>query len=350
MYRSFRKDLKTILRIFLITTGVIISSSCYILGQAGPFLQHHLCAEPIDRLIENSAIPWEDRIFLSQVIDIREFAITDLGLADTANYTTYFRIDRDYLAAVIQAAPEFNTEPYMFSYPFFGEMPYQGYYNIEQALSRADQLREQGLDVYIRRVDAFSSLGFFTDPLFSFMADYSPDRLAELIIHEQTHATIFISGHSGFNEQLATFIGRKGAQEYIISRYGEDSPEYRQMTARKHDSQQFREDISLLTRELEELYAYNYPEQVLRGAKAAAIREFQTQFLQTYDSNYHSAQYRGLGTMEINNGFLSLFRVYEAASPFFEALYQESGSIQAMIQYLQSRPELHHDPWSIPVS
>jgi predicted aminopeptidase len=319
----------------------------YLLQQAGPFLKHHIAAVSTERILKAPDTSSRTRAFLRQVRDVRAFAVNELGLSDSSNYTSYYRLERDFLAAVIQAAPEFSLEPYMFRYPLFGAMPYKGYYEVQAAKAEAQRLEQRGLDVYVRKVDAFSSLGFFSDPLFSFMEDYSPDRLAELIIHEQTHATLFIKDHSTFNEQLATFVARKGTERYIAETYGRDSGEYRSMERRRHDAELFRTDMAGLASKLQELYGSGVGEAQMRRGKRRILRAFQTSFSRNYDSRYQTDNYAGIAEMRLNNAFLSLFRLYEPQSELFEMLYTRAGTIEAMMAHLQEAPGVRRDPWGV---
>jgi predicted aminopeptidase len=344
---------KIILSVLILTVVAVVFSLSgslgYILHQAGPFLRHHLRAESVERVLQHDDTGPETRAFLQRVQDIHSFAVSVLGLSDTRNYSTYYEAERDFLVAVVQAAPQFSVEPHMFSYPLFGDLPYKGFYDVEAAKAEAKQLEKQGLDVYVRKVDAFSSLGFFSDPLFSFMKDYHPDRLAELIIHEQTHATIFIKGHAKFNEQLATFVGRKGAAEYIARRYGRDSSEYARMMDRRHDAKLFRRDIAALAAELQALYSSCADRKTMRKKKRQLIDRFQRQFSEGYENRYATDVYAGLSDMELNNAYISLFRIYETQNSFFEDLYAWAGDIKSMLAYLQEAPGLKKAPWSVRV-
>lgn len=326
---------------------VFLLNSCYVIRQAGPFLSHHLFAKPNQKLLEDKRTDPRLVTFLKRVEDIRRFASDELGLEDTNNYTKLYELDADYLAAVVQAAPEFSTDPHLFRYPVLGELPYRGFYNPELAKREAEKLEEQGLDVIVRPVDAFSSLGYFRDPLYSFMVDYSASRLAELIIHEQTHATIFIKGESDFNEKLATVIGREGARQYVIERFGESSKEHTAMIAGRHDSEQFTRDMFDLGHSLSAVYAKEISEEEKRTMKAQTIKQFQLDFAEQYEERYDTDAYRDAATMELNNAYLSLFRLYEEPDGRIQRLLEKSGGIKEMTGLLQAELEkTGASPWT----
>ena len=132
---------KTLLRIYFWTLLPWVMSSCYVFQQAVPFLGHHMGARSNEKLIEDGQTDPALVEFLRRVEDIRAFAGDELGLEDTDNYTRFYSIDRDYLAAVVQAAPEFSIEPYLFKYPVFGSLPYRGFYNPDHARKEAEKLK-----------------------------------------------------------------------------------------------------------------------------------------------------------------------------------------------------------------
>jgi len=204
----------------------------------------------------NRAIPLEqadDEEFIHLVNDIRSFAMNELGLAISKNYTKYVEIDRSYLAAVVSASAKDSFRRHEWRFPVVGSLPYKGFFNIEDARKERAILEKKDLDVWIRGVEAFSTLGWFKDPLYSYMREYSKSRLADLIIHELVHATVFIKGQINFNEELAEFIGTEGARLFIEKRYGIDSDEYTKMLNSKIDNENYVEFIQALIAELDVL-------------------------------------------------------------------------------------------------
>ena len=278
----------------------------------------------------NRSVPLEkttDETFIWQVNDIRRFAIEELGLAMSKNYTRYVELDRSYLAAVVSASAKDSFNRHEWRFPVVGVMPYKGFFNIEDARKERIKLEKKDLDVWIRSVDAFSTLGWFKDPLYSYMRDYSPWRLADLIIHELVHATVFIKGQVKFNEELAEFIGSEGARLYIETRYGKNSDEYLEILATKDDSKRYIEFIQELIAELNVLYtnsgSLNREEVLLK--KESIISAAQKRFEAQYDNLFSSDNYRVFSTLPVNNAFLELYRLYYAEDNFFADLYEHSG-------------------------
>ena len=281
-----------------------------------------------DLLIEDPSDPLgyeENQRFALAVMDIRRFAMEELGLNATRNYTTYVELDRDYLAAVVSASARDSFTRHEWWFPIVGRLPYKGFFNIEDARRERARLERRDLDVWIRGVSAFSTLGWFSDPLYSFMKNYSLYNLADLIIHESVHATVFLRNHVQFNEELASFIGSEGARLYLES-IGLQSPELTEQDSRL-DQAAYRDFIRSLIAELDDVYTnpvftreqkLEYKDMIIANAK---IR-----FEENYESMFITDNYRGFIDMSINNAYLELFRLYYEGNTWFRDLYEESGS------------------------
>lgn len=292
------------------------------LAKQGEYLwKYSSGTQPVGALLQSSATPADTRDFLLRVSQIKSFAVEEVGLRNNENYTRYKEIDRDHLVDVVSACDAVSFTPYLWSYPFLGKLPYKGFYERADAEAEGARLKKEGYDVIIRSVDAFSTLGFTKDPLYSFMKKYSPFELASLIIHEQTHATLFLNGQPQFNEELATFVGDEGAFEWLIMKYGEDSEEYQSAVAEDEDSQTFISLLQSLSRELEGLYSGSgtRPEKLAR--KAEIIGDFKRRFSEDLASRFHSKAYKDLGKIPLNNAYLDLYRLYSDDIPLLRAYW-----------------------------
>ncbi len=298
---------------------------CYVLKQGTILLSYHSKAETVEELLNRQDLDPETRTFLDLVQDIRSFAIKTLGLETNSNYTRYVELDQNYLAYVVSATDRISFTPYEWSFPIVGKVPYKGFFHLEDAKEEAETLRQKDLDVWIRKVDAFSTLGYFSDPLYSFMKSYRVHQLAELIIHEQAHATLYLKGKSQFNEEFATFVGKEGARLYIHSRYGENSPEYRTFEALEKDQKTFLQEVRRLIRILEDLYASPLTREEKLRRKDSLIQEFQKEFLVSYPQKFQTDAYKGFGRLPVNNAYLYLYRLYYPDNQFFPQLYQKLG-------------------------
>jgi predicted aminopeptidase len=314
----------------LILAGSGLFSGCYTLKQGAAMLGYLNRALPLQSLAEgpgageSPAEAKKNRRFVELVNDIRGFAAGELGLAESKNYTTYVKLDRDYLAAVVSASAKDSFTPYTWWFPVVGSVPYKGFFDPEDAKKERAKLEKKDLDVWIRGVDAFSTLGWFKDPLFSYMRDYAPEDLANVIIHETVHATVFITGQVQFNEELAEFIGAEGARLYMESRYGAGSAECLRMRYAEADSAAFLDFIRTLIAELDAAYRSGKDREAILKDKAAIIASAMERFDREYETRFQSEKYRGFSALPVNNAYLELYRLYYAEDRFFLDLYERS--------------------------
>jgi predicted aminopeptidase len=300
----------------------LLCSGCYTVKQGTTLLGYLNRAVPLEDLAAEGAAE-EDRLFAERVAGIRRFAMENLGLKESKNYTRYVRLDRDYLAAVVSACAPDSFTRHEWRFPVVGTVPYKGFFDPEDAKKEAAKLRAKELDVWIRGVDAFSTLGWFRDPLYSYMKNYPVHELADLIIHELLHATVFVKGQVQFNEQLAAFVGNAGARLYVENRFGPDSPEYRAIDANQADQAAFRAFTGALIAELEALYEGSLSKDEKLAEKERIIKAAQRRFDDGYDSVFQSENYRGFSKLAVNNAYLDLYRLYYEKDSFFADLYEK---------------------------
>lgn len=314
-------------------------SSCWYAKQAAHFLAERASAVPVERVASNPGTPPETVAMLETVDRVRRFAVDRVGLSPTRNYTRYVALDRDYVADVVSACAADSFERYRWRYPVLGELPYKGFYDKADANREAKRLKEAGLDVIVRQVEAFSSLGYFKDPLYSFMVGSDEDELAELVIHESAHATLFVKGADQFNEGFATFVGRRGAELYLDERYGPDSTQAARRRARMADGRAFVGFIRGTAALLEEAYA---DESVGRDArlerKAAVIAERASLFAAERERLFDGEAYRRFDMSTINNAYIDLYRLYEDDLSLFDAWFDRvaGGSLPVFVSALSA--------------
>jgi len=333
--------------IILLTSGALFSG-CYAVRQGTIMLGYLNRAVPLESLPESQAKDGaadaseveNTRRFVDMVHDIRRFASEELGLKISKNYTRYVQLDRDYLAAVVSASAADSFVRYEWKFPVVGRMPYKGFFNMKNARKEGAKLEKKGLDVWIRRVDAFSTLGWFRDPLYSYMKNYSPWRMADLIIHESMHATVFIKGQAQFNEELAEFTGGEGARLYMETRFGVDHEEYLAMIAADEDNKNYVAFIRELIDELQTLYESGKKREEKIHEKELIIKAAKERFDSEYESRFSSENYRGFSTLPINNAYLELYRLYYAEDAYIADLYKRSGKdLPAFIAAAKSMPK-----------
>jgi len=302
-------------------------SGCYTLKQGTAMLGYLGRAVPLEKLNDMDGASDDDREFVKRVEDIRRFAIEELGLKKSKNYTRYVQLDRDYLAAVVSASAKDSFSRYEWWFPVIGKVPYKGFFNVEDARKERTKLEKKDLDVWIRGVDAFSTLGWFRDPLYSYMKNYSDRSLADLIIHELLHATVYLNGKSQFNEELAEFVGTEGARLYMEKIHGAGSEADDTDAANaKADNAAYSVFIRGLIAELDELYKGSLPKEEKLQKKAQIIEDAKARFNESYEENFKTDNYRGFSELPVNNAYLELFTLYHEEDHFYKELYEKSGS------------------------
>ena len=173
---------------------------------------------PIEKVIADQTISDELRARLRLVVDARSYAVDTLGLEAGESFTTFAQLDRDTLVLVLSAAYRDRLQAYRWWFPVVGRLPYKGFFKPEDALRSRDDFQARGFDTYLRPASAFSTLGWFNDPLLSTTVGGDTTFLANTVIHELSHNTLFVAGNAEFSESFASFIGARGAQAFFRSR------------------------------------------------------------------------------------------------------------------------------------
>ena len=334
------------MKVFVVAlaAGVLFVSGCasqagYLIKEGSALLKYSTGARPVASLLSDPSTPADTRQFLLDVQSIRAFATTQIGLKSNDNYTRYKEVDRDHLVDVVQACDAASFDAYQWDYPFLGRLPYRGYYDRADADTEAARLRKEGYDVIVRPVDAFSTLGFLPDPLYSFMKRYSPFELASTLIHEQTHATLFLKGQPDFNEEMASFVGDTGAFLWLERTYGSDSPQVHDAEAQRADSELFVSLLHGLAVRLQSVYESGAPREEKLAQKKRIIDEFTAGLADGKALGFQTEGYAHLDRLRLNNAYLSLYRLYTDDVPLLKQWYDtHCGS--DLTRFLKSMKEL----------
>ncbi|MEO6447476.1 MAG: aminopeptidase [Gemmatimonadaceae bacterium] len=174
--------------------------------------------QPITEILADTSAPAEVRGRLTLVVDARTFAQQALQLEGGRSFTAYSALDRDTLVLVLSAARRDTLAAYTWWFPVVGRFPYKGFFNAREAQRSRDDLERRGFDTVLRPAAAFSTLGWFDDPLLSTTLRLDSVSLANTVIHELTHNTLFVKGSVPFNESFASFVGARGAAEFFRAR------------------------------------------------------------------------------------------------------------------------------------
>jgi len=315
-------NLPLFIAVALILGASALCSGCYTLKEGTTLISYLSRAVPLEKLAQGDKASEEELRFVQRVKDIRRFAMEELGLKESKNYTRYVELDRDYLAAVVSACAKDSFNRHEWWFPVVGKVPYKGFFNVRDARKERAKLEKKDLDVWIRGVNAFSTLGWFRDPLYSYMKNYSDRALADLIIHELLHATVFLKNQSQFNEQLAEFVGTEGSRLYIEKTGGNTAEDEETKT----DSAAYLAFIHTLISELDEMYNSEIKREEKLTRKEEIINAAKLRFDAQYDTVFITENYRAFSELPVNNAYLELYRLYYGENQFFKDLYDRSGS------------------------
>ena len=174
---------------------------------------------PIEKVINDPATSNELRARLRLVLAARAYALDTLGLEAGESFKTFAQLERDTLVLVLSAAYRDRLQAYRWWFPVVGRLPYKGFFKPRDAIRARDEFQARGFDTYLRPASAFSTLGWFNDPLLSTTVRGDTTFLANTVIHELSHNTLFVAGNAEFSESFASFIGSRGAQAFFRSRH-----------------------------------------------------------------------------------------------------------------------------------
>ena len=178
-------------------------------------------AQPLETVLQNPATDPQLVKRLRQAQQIRAYASDHLQLPDKASYTRYADLPRPYALWNLFVAEPLSMDAVAHCYPFFGCIAYKGYFDQASAEEAAEHWREQGYEVYVAGIPAYSTLGWYDDPLLSSMLHWDDDYLAELLFHELAHQQFYVKDDTAFNESFASFVGQQGLREWRAELRGE---------------------------------------------------------------------------------------------------------------------------------
>ncbi len=247
-----------------------------------------------------------------------------VGLQTDDHYTTFYDTGGGPISWNVSACPPDRLSPYTWDFPLVGEVPYKGFFRRDLADAQRDALVAEGYDAIVRPVSAYSTLGIFSDPILSSMLDYAPDQLADLILHELTHALVYAPGKTDYNENLATFIGRQGSLLFLAQHFGPDTPLLQQAEVRRADADRFRRFMAETVAALDSLYSLNLPRSVVLRDRQVVFAQCQRDFA-LIKAEFSHNQYDGFLQWELNNARLLSYRRYNANLTLFSALYRSYG-------------------------
>ncbi|WP_353412806.1 aminopeptidase [Arenicella sp. 4NH20-0111] len=331
--RSFRK----LNRIALLLATLSLLCGCQSVGYYSQSIVGHsklmLARMPIERAIKTVDPQTAEKLRLSK--ELKKFSVQELGLPDNTSYTTYVALERDYPVWVVTAAPPYSLKPKQWCYFIIGCASYRGYFSREAATAYANGLERKGWEVNVGGAPAYSTLGWFSDPILPSMLRTSDVDFAEMLFHELAHQRLYINGESSLNEAFASLVGEQGAIKWLTAYFPDKLERY---LRRQQALRDFSGLIEQLKSELNRIYDQSYEDDIKGREKKKAIVTFR----KNYES-FKLNEWSGKGYFDnwvlqpINNARLAAFSTYHTKLPPLEALLRRcGGDLRRLYQRLEN--------------
>ncbi|MDB4880391.1 MAG: aminopeptidase [Gemmatimonadetes bacterium] len=293
---------------------------------------------PIAELVRDPATPAPLRAKLQVVLDARAFARDSLGLETGESFTTFSRLDRDTLVLVLSGAYRDRLKSYTWWFPVVGRVPYKGYFDFEQARAEERALTADGYDARLGVASAFSTLGWFNDPLLPTTLRADSLTVANTVIHELTHNTFYAPGGAVFNESFANFVGARGAQRFYLVRGQEKAAA--EVVARWNDERRIGLFWATLYARVDSAFKAHPGDEGPQVARRIAVRdslfvEARGELLHELGPKLKTISIRALERLRIDNAVLMSRRVYLTDLDAFDAVLRKNrGDLRATIRII----------------
>ncbi|MFF7063960.1 aminopeptidase [Pseudomonas sp. NPDC008258] len=323
MQRSGPGALDRVFTRFVPLLAALLLNGCSSVGYYGQLAEGQWqllrARQPVAQVVADPATPAQLRARLEHAQQARAFASQQLKLPDNRSYRVYAELGRPYVVWNVFATPELSLQPVTHCFPIAGCVAYRGYYQQGAARGAAALMRQDGLDVYVSGVEAYSTLGWFDDPILSSMVGWGDERLATLIFHELAHQRFYVQDDTEFNESFASFVEQEGTRQWRVVRglaaVDENQGQQRDQFIR----------LVLASRErLQAIYAGPLDDAHKRLAKQAEFERLRLDYRQIRDGQWGGdKRYDAWVYGPLNNAKLLPFGLYDQWVPAFAAVFRE---------------------------
>ncbi|NLX13906.1 MAG: aminopeptidase [Phycisphaerales bacterium] len=326
MNMSRKLLLKIVLSLGMASAVTGCGKTDYALGAVIGQLRLLQAAVPIETALDDPNLTQEQRDKLLFVVRVRDYAEEVIGLNVGASYRKFVKVEDDTLAWNLSASRKDAFEPYYWRIPVVGMIPYLGYFTLDYSKAERDRLVEQGYDTVIYELDAYSTLGLLPDPVTSALLKRGLLQLADTIMHECLHNTIWREGDTNFNETMALFVGRAAAVEYLAHEFGEDSALVIEATQHYEDDLVFRNFLDELRADLNTIYTSDRPSEEKIQARKPILEDAGDRFIREALPLMHDQEsFQIYANFTFNNAFLLLYVRYGEELGLFEAVHEQTG-------------------------
>jgi len=329
---------------FLLACLLFACSPTYVLRagyEEAKILWHR---RPIEEVLRRPDLDVATREKLELVLQVRRFAKQDLDFTVGGSYTSITEIASPPIVYVVTAAPRTTLEPYTWWFPVIGRVSYKGYFNADAAKHEAQRLEAKGYDTYVRTAVAFSTLGWFSDPLLPHLLKYEQETLTNIIIHELFHSTFYLSGQTALNESLANFAGHRGTIAFFSQEQGNDADVTRHAMATWESELAISNLLAEGAERLNALYASPLSEAEKLRQREDLFARLQEEFR---DLPGPVRQNTDFGTVKLNNAVLIQYLTYLKELALFERVYQQNGQdLRITLARITAAAKKEDDPFA----
>ncbi len=292
-------------------------------------------AVPIEEALDTEPFTPDQRDKLLLVARIKAFGEEDLGLSVTNNYETVYPHSGRNPIYMLSASKRDCFALKTWWFPIVGELPYLGFFDLKEAEDERQRLLKENLDVFVGRAGAYSTLGWFRDPVTMNLIDGTTPHLVNTLLHEMTHATLYVNGQGAFNEGLAVLVGKVGAVQFFEKTFGPANPFAEKARNAVADERLFSRFLNQLMTALEEVYSLRVDDEEKMRLREDVFVAYHLKF-EALKKNFKTLQFVHFGEVPANNAYLMTVSLYHRHFELFEAvLKKESGSIKKMISFLE---------------
>ncbi len=310
-------------RVIVVVMGLLCISGCSTLSYYHQSISGHFKLisknEPISSIVNDSS---RDEKLIKQLRlaeELRSFASKQLKLPENDSYRNYVQLDQPYVTWNVFAAPAYSIALHQWCFLVVGCVPYRGYFDQAEANNYAEQLSAQGFDVYVAGVPAYSTLGWFDDPLLSSMLDRGEIVTASYIFHELAHQQFYLKGDGAFNEAFATAVEEIGVLQWLGQQdRDQDVQHYNDWLKQKSI---FSEFVKSSRDEFEILYQQKYDIEKMQVEKEILISEMRKKFADLSSGNQHILKYSKWMSGPLNNAQLGAISLYRDLVPAFRKIF-----------------------------
>ncbi|TAF24722.1 MAG: aminopeptidase [Runella slithyformis] len=294
---------------------------------------------PIADVLQDATFPDSLKKQLRLIADIKRFAVDSLGLDDSGSYTQLYDQQGKPILWVITASEKYRLVAKEWAFPVIGKFAYKGFFDTTRAQTEQKMLIAAGFDTQIGEVSAWSTLGFLKDPVLSSMLYRGEGSLANLIMHEMTHGTLFVKDNLELNENLANFVGDYGATRFMQNRHGANSPQLQRYEFRKRYNDAFSQHVLMGAKQLNSLYntfTASFLDKQKDSLKTALIRQIVSRS-DTLLGGLVGQKYPWRPQKTLNNAFFIGYLTYHARQNQFRTEFETrfKGNFLAYLRYLK---------------